>query len=113
MSRTIKFRAWDIAEKKMKPLTLVTTGGTAAMTYLDGLYEPFKVMQYTGLKDKNGTPIYEGDIVRYVPWGMVAPIEQVIKWNDEYRGYRIDNPVPGYEYEAIGNIYENKELLND
>lgn len=75
-------------------------------------------MQCTGLKDKNGKLIYEGDIVEVIPDKEYA----VIKWNNESVRFdiRIKNSTSIYrfttfcgdELEVIGNIYENPELLN-
>ena len=78
------------------------------------------VGQYTGLHDKNGKEIYEGDILQ-------IDIEKAwVMWNERYGyfelvpigDYYFDSPVIGeaIEYtdpEVIGNIYENEELLNE
>lgn len=61
--------------------------------------------QYTGLKDKNGIEIYEGDILK---GGIYLSYE--VKWDYEDCGWNISSGVQ-HHYEVIGNIYENQELL--
>ena len=79
--------------------------------------ECFAIMQCTGLKDKNGTLIYEGDIVRLPDEDLPYMIDYdeytaryIIHSDIERIAYCFDNYY-GEELEVIGNIYENKELL--
>lgn len=69
------------------------------------------LMQFTGLLDKNGKEIYEGDVVmKTVKDNGHAPIKMPVRWNQILAGFDI-NGKSGHEYEIIGNIYENPELL--
>ena len=112
--RVIKFRAWDNLLRKM----MTTVEHAVEMSRRP----EFEVMQYTGLKDKNGKEIYEGDLVRLYeyPW-MKIKRPEIVKWvdyacgfepfNDEIKGYGY--PSAGEMAEVIGNIHENPELLGN
>jgi len=112
--REIKFRAWNesICEMvdlhKITPLALSDTMNTQlAIQNMDGLFIPFSsqfdLMQYTGLKDKNGKEIYEGDIVR----GKHGWQETVLL--DNY-GLMLYLKEISNNLKVIGNIWENPEL---
>lgn len=117
MSREIKFRAWNKAKKFMDTAWLVDWehGQVAHKTHNVSQLENCILMQYTGLKDKNGKEIYEGDII------TGKGIQGVIKWIPEHCGFLIHEEmgytfidagnVPATSYEVIGNIYEHPELL--
>jgi uncharacterized phage protein (TIGR01671 family) len=116
--KEIKFRAWDIKNKKMiKSYAHVSKAGQfyTAWTSNDSDRE-YIPMQSTGLKDKNGVDIYEGDIVRISENHI-----EVVKWVDESNWMADKCPVNGwvnhesiykFKPEVIGNIYENPELLD-
>lgn len=74
------------------------------------------VMQYTGLKDKNGKEIYEGDIIEFdkIEWGGDDNIH-VVSWNDKDAQWDWGGGnTSDMDYRTvIGNIYENPELLKD
>ena len=111
--RTIKFRAWDAESKKM----FSAQDLSQARIYWDWLgLKDVKLMQYTGLKDKNGKEIYEGDIIMSIyGTGHVVYHERKALFGHEVKGsYGEFVFIEIYrniqETEVIGNIYENPEL---
>lgn len=111
--REIKFRIWGDGQMDYSPETY--TGWLNDNFTFDGYVkgtEPV-VMQFTGLKDKNGKEIYEGDIIRE-KWGGKGN-KNVMKWMGNGFWLEREN---GEKYlpndmEIIGNIYENPDLLQE
>ena len=126
MNREIKFRAWHKDLKKMFKIGQITLEkGTWNFEPNDrdfiGMSIPsqtsFVLMQYTGLHDKNGKEIYEGDILKVYYKGMSGV--GYVEYDNDYCEYKIIiNTDKDYfslwksiDLEKIGNIYDNPELL--
>lgn len=148
--REIRFRAYFEVETQDENTNPIIYGTTWEVRRLDfsysyvELYDPktgleteasfdeIKLMQYTGLKDKNGKEIYEGDIFRPGPSYNERSFR--VNWEDEDARFlgigcgKDSERVPGEKYvcyvgvynklknntvEVIGNIYENPELLEE
>lgn len=108
MNREIKFRAWD--KEKMNYFDLVDTWYNA--TNFDRKSE---IMQYTGLKDKNGKEIYEKDIIKTSPKNKVVEFnhfhnEDFFCKTSDFIGFVIKDIE---DCEVLGNIYENPHLLEN
>lgn len=110
--RTFKFRAWDAVLKKIWfPSAISADGGNVALINQFGVectdQQGDVLMQYTGIHDKDGREIYEGDILRD-PRGITHTVE----WFDQATGFwPFINEYGSGPYEAIGNIHSNPELL--
>lgn len=130
-----KFRAFYKPNKKMyKVLTLDIIDKKALIKNTDDLDKPLKgyakweemeLMQSTGLKDKNGKEIFEGDILDFVVYNFydgsdkrlkgkmiykyASFILQTLNTKEEYDLFRV--LLDDEEVEILGNIYENPELM--
>ena len=134
--RELKFRVWDKRNKSWDKYLLLNT--TGKIVVVDDDYgaqantadnqENYVIQQYTGLKDKNGKEIYEGDIVKTVDGVSKLAVEFAeythgeVKWLRE--GFEVCQEYIGAtrlsvfscdyftsDLEIIGNIFENSELL--
>ena len=128
--RKLKFRAWLKEERKMVNVETLFIGinrlcfgnfKTEDLFFRD--FEEVELMQYTGLKDKNDKEIYEGDIV-------LIKLDETSTWHKTVVGFKkgafIANLIDkedyvyifhhgftGDDFEIIGNVYENKNLLEE
>lgn len=132
MKREIKFRAWDKKDKVMVDVASMNFWPNGVLSVLEDFddAEPqfadsYELMQFTGLHDKNGREIYEGDVVRYTAWHDGKPagaIQGEVVYDGDLgmasfnilldRDGEIDRAVlPAIGVEIMGNVHENPELL--
>ena len=115
MNREIKFRVWDVDGKEfVGDMCLHIDGSILCDHGTTGYVGEFIIQQYTGLNDKNGKEIYEGDIVKFTiekDYGIVDYEISEVKWWKH--SWIIFDGFGHYPVEVIGNIYENPELLNN
>lgn len=121
MQDRYKFRAWNKKTKTIHNVTeigfkdydnfevghICMAQGNSEWVALENINN-VELMQCTGLKDKNGKLIFEGDIVNESIVGYETTIKSVDWIEDVMAGFNLNNEG---DYEIIGNIYENPELL--
>jgi len=113
--RKIKFRAWDKEQNKYFYFDLLNIDSIFTMHQLNNWNEILTIEQFTGIKDKEGVEIYEGDIIEFgaklcvvefceCHYELISTDEKFINtlYNSEWD-----------ELEVIGNIHENPELLEE
>ncbi len=118
MNRVIKFRVWDIEMK----MWINNIGMSKNNILSHGNSKRFHIMQFTGLKDKNGVEIFEGDKIVNNDYPNVL----IVGFNDESASFCgsktndfetknyfwfFNDVIISDGWEIIGNIYENTELL--
>lgn len=135
MKREIKFRAWDKKDKVMVDVAAMNFGPSGLWSLIEDaddaelqLEDNYELMQYTGLNDKNGRDIYEGDIVYFGSVWCVGdeydPREEehtgLVEYRPDYASYVVNCNGKIYPLEQLisfdgysvqGNVHENPELL--
>jgi uncharacterized phage protein (TIGR01671 family) len=135
MNNRFKFRAWDKIKKRFYNGTNLNLNdyeevySDPAGIFFTGLHflqkdeNQYIIQQYTGLNDKHGKEIYEGDIVQYNQNSSYDNMDFIAKWSDDKLGFifqsnsgdELLNQTPHLNrfkhLEVVGNIFENSELL--
>lgn len=116
-----KFRAWSKTEKTMSDVKKIDfwNGEVDARLFEENEIEKVEFMSSTGLFDKNGTEIFEGDILADADESGDEPVYLYVIYKDgkfmavenEERGYFADLVDCTAYHSVVGNIYENAELI--
>ena len=124
--REIKFRAWDVEKERWcTDETLLQADGSVMFSHGEDHGDEIDIQFWTGLPDKNGKEIWEGDICKmtcseFSPDGTVMPYTDlgVMRWQDKSAKFSIEcnaSSIKGERdvdaVEVLGNIYESPEPL--
>ncbi|WP_395520666.1 YopX family protein [Enterococcus faecium] len=133
-----KFRAWDKRKNVMRDVAVLHFTKNGKTNFIEYWINPTELksyhvrnidlMQSTGLIDRNGVEIFDGDVVQaeqYLTTTIPVRINGIVKYSNKYTMFYLDNgserhdlymqSLGGsiYNFEIIGNIYENPELLKE
>lgn len=139
-NRIIKFRAWDKATNRMLETGFHVLGEVTCFRIIEQrLMEmpegkttlerigDVEIMQFTGLQDKQGNDVYEGDIILAHEHSTNYPLKHIVVFNEEELGFKLrwegrrnedgyyDEKLSERKYEVfevIGNLFEHPHLLN-
>jgi uncharacterized phage protein (TIGR01671 family) len=129
MEREIKFRVWHKGEMFLTNAIMNASAryyirdAQGISPHADVYYEQADapIMQFTGLLDKNGKEIYEGDIIKYFQPYSNKWDTHIVLWDEKFAGFGMfeynnewckeSDWLKIKEIEIIGNIYENPELI--
>lgn len=119
--RVIKFRVWDPFYNKMLDHEWLKAAKVVYDALVDNPRKDLVIMQFTGLNDKEGTPIYEGDVVEHEKWVSVGKYEKCIGVV-KYKGvgftcecigdWEGSNAELNSNAKVIGNVFSHPHLLN-
>ena len=126
MNKEIKYRAWLKDEKKMVEVREINFASEQILfetedEFLYAFFDEIELLGYTGHKDTNGVEIFEGDIVQWcgnkmeIFWGEDIGCGYGFCWRNIKGDSYYHESMTGFidEYEVIGNVYQNEELLEN
>jgi uncharacterized phage protein (TIGR01671 family) len=110
MNREIEFRAWDGKEMGCFGLSDICAHGDVIYADKDGDFTiEMPLMQYTGLNDKNGVKIFEGDVIMISATDFSHSFPETI--DDIFKAHSLCGESSTH-WEVIGDIHQNPELIN-
>ena len=116
--KELKFRAWDGKKMIEDVIPVSETDVVELFEYEHQVTEVEAVEQYTGLTDKNGKEIYEGDVVNIQGIKYYVDFEHGGFWfNNDNRKWKANRPFTHFQEindaEVVGNVHESADLLEE